>query len=122
MHSPRTLLRLAHRGSDPLSARNGDPPLVSGATARLGFFALKKALWIDIDRNADAAARLGRGGQHGAQESLQVGGPRRFGGEAEPMAFAQHRDRRLGRAEQDNLIVLWLPAERRDAPVLAAGR
>jgi hypothetical protein len=30
-------------------------------------------LRIDVDRNPDPAARLGRGGQHGAQETLQIG-------------------------------------------------
>ena len=78
---------------------------------------LEKALRVDVDRNADAAARFGRCGQHGAQESLQIGGPGRLGGEAETMAFAHDRDWRLGRAEQDDFVFLALPAERRDAPV-----
>ncbi len=37
------------------------------------------------------------------------------------MAFAHDRDRRLGRSKQDNLVVLRLAAERRDAPVFALG-
>ena len=34
------------------------------------------------------------------------------------MTFAHDRDWRFGRAEQDNLVVLALPAERRDTPIL----
>ena len=64
------------------------------------------------------AARRRRGGQHRAQEPLQVGRARRLGGEAEAVAFAQDRDRRFGRAEQHDLVVARLPAERRDAPAL----
>ena len=38
------------------------------------------------------------------------------------MAFANDRDRRLGRAEQDDFVSLALPAERRDAPVFGPGQ
>ena len=38
------------------------------------------------------------------------------------MAFADDRDRRLGRAEQDDFVLVALPAERRDAPVFGPGQ
>ena len=38
------------------------------------------------------------------------------------MALAQDRDRRFRRAEQDDLVVARLAAERRDPPALASGR
>src|ERR1700689_1115750 len=81
----------------------------------------KKTLRIDVDRNPDPAARFRRGGQHGAQETLQIGRARRLGGKPEPMAFAHDRNRRLGRSEQDNFVLLALPAERRAAPVFGPG-
>jgi hypothetical protein len=33
---------------------------------------LNKVLRVDVDRNLHSAARLGRGGQHGAQEALSI--------------------------------------------------
>ena len=38
------------------------------------------------------------------------------------MAFAHDRDRRLGRAEQDDFVLSGLPAKRRDAPVFGSGQ
>jgi hypothetical protein len=38
------------------------------------------------------------------------------------MAFADDRDRRLGRAQQDDFVRMALPAERRDAPVFGPGQ
>ena len=83
------------------------PRKISANRVRLPAHApLEEALRIDVDRNANPAARLGRRGQHGAQEALQVRRARRLGGEAEAIAFAQDRDRRLGRPEQDDLVLL----------------
>src|SRR3984885_7103655 len=84
--------------------------------------ALKEALRVDVDRNPDAAAWARRLRQHRAQETLQVGRSRRLGGEAKTMALAQHGNWRLGRAEQDDLVVSGLAAKRRDAPVLGRGQ
>jgi hypothetical protein len=84
-------------------------------TGPVGLF-LKKALRVDVDRNANPAARLRCGGQHGAQKPLQVDRARRLGREPETMAFAQDRDRRLGRTEQDDLVVAGVAPKRRDAP------
>ena len=36
------------------------------------------------------------------------------------MAFTHDRDRRLGRAEQDDFVLMRLPAERRNAPVFGS--
>src|SRR5271156_5836279 len=83
----------------------GRPPEVS-----------QEALRIDVDGDANPPARRRRGGQHRAQETLQIGRPRRLGGETEPVPFAQDRDRRFRRTEQDDLVVARLPAERRDTP------
>ena len=56
------------------------------------------------------------------KKPLQVRRSRRLGGEAETVAFADDRDRRLGRAEQDDFVLVALPAERRDAPVFGPGQ
>ena len=80
---------------------------------------LHEALRVDVDRDADAAARRRGGGEQRAQEALQVGAARRLHRETEAVAAAQHRDRRLGRAEQRDLVALRRAAERRDPPALA---
>jgi hypothetical protein len=85
-HPLRAAQRSQHK-KDPLCRfdRNGSrikpqlsrPGLVGNRSRNgpnsLGFCPSQKALRVDVDRNLNPAARLGRRDQHGAQETLQVG-------------------------------------------------
>jgi len=66
----------------------------------------EETLRVDIDRDPDPAARGRGGGEERAQKTLQVGRARRLGGEAKAVALAQDGDRRLGGAEQRDLVAL----------------
>src|SRR5271166_3425363 len=80
----------------------------------------QKTLRIDVDCDFDPAARRRRGGEERAQETLQVGRSRRLGGEAEAVAPPQDRYRRLSGAEEGDLVIARMPADRRDPPAFAS--
>ena len=106
--------------------------------------AITKALRIDVDRDPDAAARLGARAIQARRYALQVDLPLRLDEQADAVAAADERERRFGGAEHHDAarrigdarqgagVLLGLrrvgrrddqrrePAERRQAGALAA--
>ena len=75
--------------------------LADGRSCRRGseLVHYKKALRVDVDLHPDRAALLRAGGEHGADEALHVRTPLALHQQAEAVAAADQRQRRLGRPE-----------------------
>ncbi len=78
----------------------------------------QKALWIDVHRNAHAAAFFRTRRQHVAQKALQVRIAWRFDQQTKAIAPAHQSNRRFGGAKHHDLSFFRQAAERRDAVAL----
>ena len=60
---------------------------------------LHERLRVDIDMDTESSARLRRSRKPCAHIALETGRPAGANKQAEPVAAAEHRDRRLGRTQ-----------------------